>query len=480
MANRDAKDVVNFSIEDATDDLDQLETNQMASVVPLQKRKPNIILILADDLGYGDLGCYGQKSIKTPHLDQMAAEGMRFTDFYAGSTVCAPSRCTLMTGYHTGHSRVRGNGIVPLLPENICVAELLKAAGYSTAIFGKWGLGEPGTTGVPNQKGFDEWFGYLNQVHAHDYYPDYLWRNQEMVSVPPATYSHDLFTQEALNFIRRKQNQPFFLYIPYTIPHANNEMGDQGMQVPSDAPYSHKPWPQQQKNYAAMITRLDGDVGKILALLAELGLEQDTIVFFSSDNGPHEEGGATAEFFDSNGPLHGIKRDLYDGGVRVPTIVRWSGKSKAGQVNHQPFALWDFLPTATELAGIQAPENIDGVSILPTLLGSKQKNHKFLYWEFHERGFEQAVRMGRWKAVRHGLDQPIELYDLETDISEQRDLAAQYPDIVQRIQEILQTVRFDSKEFPIHKRVCSVATASFPGSTATPETRSLLPAKLAS
>ena len=443
MPNPAAKDF-------ALDTSDHAKKSQDSASIALgQKRKPNIILFLADDLGYGDLGCYGQKFIKTPHLDEMAAAGIRFTDFYSGSTVCAPSRCTLMTGYHTGHSRVRGNDIVPLRPEDICVAELLKAAGYATGIFGKWGLGEPGTTGVPNKKGFDEWFGYLNQVHAHDYYPDYLWRNEEIVSLPARTYSHDLFTQEAIDFIKRKQNEPFFLYVPYTIPHANNELGDEGMEVPSDAPYSHESWPQQQKNYAAMITRLDAHIGQILALLAELGLEEDTIVLFSSDNGPHEEGGTTAEFFDSNGPLQGIKRDLYDGGVRVPMIARWSGKIKPGQVNHQPFALWDFLPTATEIAGIAAPEGIDGISMLPAMLGKSSKSHKLLYWEFHERGFEQAIRMGKWKAVRHGLNQPIELYDLETDISEQCNLAVKYPDVVQKIKEILQTVRFDSKEFPI-------------------------------
>lgn len=441
MSNQSSKNSVNPLIE---------VVDTAANITNGQKRKPNIILFLADDLGYGDLGCYGQKFIKTPHLDQMAAEGIRFTDFYSGSTVCAPSRCTLMTGYHTGHCRVRGNDTVPLLPSDVTVAELLKIAGYTTGIFGKWGLGEPGTTGVPNKKGFDEWFGYLNQVHAHDYYPDYLWRNEEIVQIPPDTYSHDLFTQEAINFIKRKQNEPFFLYVPYTIPHANNELGDEGMEVPSDAPYSHESWPQQQKNYAAMITRLDAHIGQILTLLAELGLEEDTIVLFSSDNGPHEEGGATAEFFDSNGPLQGIKRDLYDGGVRVPMIARWFGKIKPGQVNNQPFALWDFLPTATEIAGVEPPEGIDGLSMLPAMLGRHLKNHEFLYWEFHERGFEQAIRMGKWKAVRHGLNQPIELYDLEIDISEQCNVAVEYPDVVQKIIQILQTVRFESKEFPIH------------------------------
>lgn len=441
MSNQSPKNSVNPLIE---------VVDTAANITNGQKRKPNIILFLADDLGYGDLGCYGQKFIKTPYLDQMAAEGIRFTDFYSGSTVCAPSRCTLMTGYHTGHCRVRGNDTVPLLPSDVTVAELLKIAGYTTGIFGKWGLGEPGTTGVPNKKGFDEWFGYLNQVHAHDYYPDYLWRNEEIVQIPPDTYSHDLFTQEAINFIKRKQNEPFFLYVPYTVPHANNELGDEGMEVPSDAPYSHESWPQQQKNYAAMITRLDAHIGQILTLLAELGLEEDTIVLFSSDNGPHEEGGATAEFFDSNGPLQGIKRDLYDGGVRVPMIARWSGKIKPGQVNNQPFALWDFLPTATEIAGVEPPEGIDGLSMLPAMLGRHSKNHEFLYWEFHERGFEQAIRMGKWKAVRHGLNQPIELYDLEIDISEQCNVAVEYPDVVQKIIQILQTVRFESKEFPIH------------------------------
>ena len=280
--------------------------------------RPNIVFIMADDLGYGDLGCYGQRQIKTPNLDRLASQGMRFTSCYAGSTVCAPSRCTLMTGLHTGHARIRSNARVPLEPEDITIAEILKGAGYATGIIGKWGLGEPETTGIPTRQGFDEWFGYLNQHHAHNYYPDYLWKNEQKVTLPNvvkdnvattrAVYSADLFTREALDFLDRHRREPFFLYLPFTLPHANNEAGKQGMEVPSDAPYSAEPWPQAQKNHAAMITYLDAHVGRILARLAELNLDENTIVFFTSDNGPHREGGADPEFFNSSGPLRGFKR----------------------------------------------------------------------------------------------------------------------------------------------------------------------------
>src|SRR6516162_1054573 len=331
--------------------------------------RPNIILILADDLGYGDVGCYGQKRIQTPQIDRLAAEGMRFTQCYAGSTVCAPSRCALMTGLHSGHGTVRGNALVPLAPEDVTVAEVLKEANYATALIGKWGLGEPGSTGIPNRKGFDYFFGYLNQQHAHNYYPDYLWKNQEKVNLAGnvvknnvaterAQYSHDLFTNQALGFLdsrkRLTPDKPFFLYLAYTIPHANNERGraeGNGMEVPSDAPYSGRPWPQAQKNHAAMITRLDADVGKLLERLKVLGLDEQTIIFFSSDNGPHKEGGADPKFFQSAGALRGHKRDLTEGGIRVPMIVRWPGKIKAGTVSDQVWAFWDFLPTAAELAG---------------------------------------------------------------------------------------------------------------------------------
>src|SRR5438132_2375488 len=372
-------------------------------------RQPNIIFILADDLGYGELGCYGQKRIRTPNLDRMANQGMRFTQCYAGSTVCAPSRCALMTGRHTGHCTVRGNALVPLRPEDVTVAQSLKKSGYATALIGKWGLGEPGTTGLPNRKGFDYFFGYLNQLHAHNYYPDYLWKNQDKfplegnvvkdgVASQRAQYSHDLLTREALQVVKQHRDAPFFLYLAYTIPHANNERGQvegNGMEVPSDAPYTNQPWPQVEKNHAAMITRLDADIGKLLALLKELGLDGNTVVFFSSDNGPHKEGGHNPKFFRSGGPLRGTKRDLYEGGIRVPMIVRWPGKIRAGAVSKQVWAFWDFLPTALELAGRESPPGIDGISQVATLLGKgEQKQHDFLYWEFHERGFQQAVRMG--------------------------------------------------------------------------------------
>ena len=337
---------------------------------------PNIVFIMADDLGYGDLGCYGQKVIQTPNIDRLAGEGMRFTSCYAGSTVCAPSRCALMTGLHTGHARVRSNARVPLEPDDVTVAEVLKSAGYATGIVGKWGLGEPETTGIPTQQGFDTWFGYLNQAHAHNYYPDYLWRNEERVPLDnvvedgvaskKVTYSADRFEHEALDFLEQHQEDRFFLYYAATLPHANNEAGKQGMEVPSDQPYADRDWPQAQKNHAAMITYLDKQVGTLLDKLAELGLEKNTIVFFTSDNGPHREGGADPQFFHSSGPLRGFKRALYEGGIRVPMIVRYPGKIRAGSTNDTPWAFWDVLPTLAELAGGEAPAAIDGISMVPT------------------------------------------------------------------------------------------------------------------
>jgi arylsulfatase A-like enzyme len=432
--------------------------------------KPNIVFILADDLGYGELGCYGQTKIKTPNLDRMAQEGLRFRSFYAGDTVCAPSRCTLMTGLHTGHALVRGNATVALRPEDLTVAELLKKEGYHTGLIGKWGLGNENTTGVPWEKGFDEFAGYLDQVHAHDYYPDHLWRHDPVTGFTGSQafpenyggrlglYSHDLFSKAALNFIqnnkpeRLNQFRPFFLYLAYTIPHANNEEGQRtgnGMQVPSDAPYSNERWPQVEKDKAAMITRLDTDIGRLFQKLRELKIEDNTVVFFTSDNGPHQEGGVDPKFFQSGGPLRGIKRDLYEGGIRVPLIARWPGKIKPG-VSDLPAAFWDFLPTAAELAGAKAPAHIDGISLLPTLRGQPQTNqHAFLYWEFHERGFQQAVRMGDWKAVRLKVGQPLELYNLQTDLGETTDVAGQNPGVVAKIEAYLKTARTESELWPI-------------------------------
>jgi arylsulfatase A-like enzyme len=438
---------------------------------PPAPRKPNIIFILADDLGYGDLGCYGQTRIKTPNIDRLATEGVRFTSCYAGSTVCAPSRCALMTGLHTGHAFIRGNAKVALRPEDVTVAEVLKGAGYHTALIGKWGLGNEHTTGVPQKKGFDEFVGYLDQTHAHDYYPEYLWRydpvhgfdDKEMLLENQGgfkrRYSHDIFSYAALNFIRINKPEhinhyrPFFLYLAYTIPHANNEetrRSGNGMEVPSDAPYSGEAWPQPEKNYAAMITRMDTDVGRILDLLKELKIDDNTIIFFSSDNGAQKEGGNDPKFFQSSGSLRGIKRDLYEGGIRTPMIARWPRKIEPGRVSDQVWAFWDFLPTVAEVAGVKTPAILDGISMLPALLGKTQTNqHAFLYWEFHEGGFKQAVRMGDWKAVRLRPDSPLELYDLKSDLGEKTNVAAAHPEVVAKIEEYLKTARTDSPEFPI-------------------------------
>ncbi|MGC8794290.1 MAG: arylsulfatase [Bryobacteraceae bacterium] len=436
-----------------------LASSAAAPALAAPATKPNIVLILADDLGYGDLGCYGQKQIATPNLDRLAAEGIRFTQAYAGSTVCAPSRCVLMTGLHTGHAWVRGNRYpdLPLRPQDVTLTEILKKAGYRTALFGKWSLGGLSTTGYPTRRGFDEWFGYFSQTQAHDYYP-YLLLEQEREYLVRGNFGarktvwvHDLFTQRAIDFIRRRQ-QPFFLHLCWTVPHANNEVGrdtGNGMEVPSDAPYSDRNWPQPEKNFAAMITRMDADVGKLMAALRETGQEENTIVIFTSDNGPHREGGHDPDFFDSNGPLRGIKRDLYEGGIRVPMIVRWPARIRGGQVSDQVWAFWDLLPTLAEAAGLEAPPGLDGVSMLPAWLGKPQSNHEYLYWEFHEGGFKQAVRMGDWKAVRLAPGKPLELYDLRSDVGETHNMAASHPDVVARIEQILARARTESAEFPV-------------------------------
>jgi len=432
-------------------------------------KKPNLIYIMADDLGYGDLGCYGQKRIKTPSIDKMAAEGIRFTDHYAGSTVCAPSRCVLMTGLHTGHCQVRNNrevkpmGQMPLMADTVTVARLLKQAGYATGLVGKWGLGGPGSTGVPNRQGFDYFYGYLCQRHAHNYYPEFLFRNTDRIplagnkvakpredgagmAVERGQYAHDLCADEAIKFVERNKQRPFFLYFSPTIPHANNEAGGKGMEVPSLGDYAELDWPEPQKGHAAMISRLDADVGRLLGKLKELGLDGKTLVFFTSDNGPHREGGANPNFNDSNGPLRGIKRDLYDGGIRVPMIARWPGKIRPGTQSDHISAFWDFLPTACELAGVQPPEDIDGISYLPTLLGeeTRQKKHEYLYWEY---GGTRAVRMGKWKAVGQPTGSRLQLFDLESDLGESQNIAADNPQVANRMRKIMEAAHVDPPDF---------------------------------
>jgi len=425
-------------------------------------RAPNVIFILADDLGYGDLGCYGQKQIQTPQLDKMAAEGMRFTQCYSGSTVCGPSRGCLMTGKHTGHAIVRGNKEPTLPADAVTVAEVMKDAGYRSALIGKWGMSR-GPDAVFDRKGFDYFYGFMNHVHAHNHYPDYLWRNKEKVPLAGnvvdkgvatnrAQYAHDLFTKEALAWLDQERDKPFFLYLAYTIPHANNEAGKNGMEVPDDEPYAKKDWPQAQKNHAAMITRLDRDVGRLFDRLKELKIDDNTIVFFTSDNGPHKEGGADPAFFQSAGPLRGFKRDLTEGGIRVPMIVRWPGRVKAGTVSDHVWAFWDFLPTAAALAGTKTPEGLDGISVLPTLRGDKgQKTHDFLYWEFHERGFDQAVRMGDWKYIRrpYTKDRTPELYNLKEDLGESKNVAEKHPDVVAKLEAYLKDARTESRDYPL-------------------------------
>lgn len=422
------------------------------------ERPPNIILVLADDLGYGDVGFLGQEIIQTPHIDQLASEGMRFTNFYAGSTVCAPSRSVLMTGQHTGHTLVRGNAKTDLRPEDVTVAEVLKGAGYATALVGKWGLGHEGSTGVPTRQGFDFFFGYLDQTHAHNYYPTFLLRNEERLSLDNVVpdegefgqgqasekkvYSPDLMIEEAVKFIDENKDRPFFLYFATTLPHANNEAGVEGMEIPDYGIYSTRDWPEPQKGLAAMISRLDSDVGRIMDAVQEAGVDDNTVLIFSSDNGPHAEGGNDPDFFNSNGPLRGIKRALYEGGIRVPTFVRWPGQVEAGSETGHIAYLGDLMATAAELADVDVPaEAVDSISFLPAALGeeARQQKHSYLYWEFYERGSAQAVRMDNWKAVRSPmLAGEIELYNLSLDIGETTDLADQHPEIVEQVRQIME------------------------------------------
>jgi arylsulfatase len=439
-------------------------------------RPPNIIFILADDLGSAELGCYGQKKIKTPQLDRMAAEGLRFTQFYAGNAVCAPSRCVLMTGKHAGHAYIRNNkevkpeGQEPIPTETVTIAKLLKARGYATGAAGKWGLGGPGSSGDPNKQGFDRFYGYNCQRHAHNHYPTYLWRNDQKITIDGndgsatgKTHSHDLFEAEALKFIESNKDHPFFLYVPFTVPHV-------ALQVPEDSlkdylgkwddpPYKgdkgYQPHPYPRAAYAAMVTRLDRSVGRILEQLSKLNLAENTLVLFSSDNGPAPQGvgGSDSAFFESAGPLRGLKGSLYEGGIREPFLARWPGKIKPGRTCDVPLAFCDVLPTLCAVAGAEVPKDTDGISFLPTLLEKgEQAKLPFLYWEFAGSGGQQAVRMGDWKGVRQNLLKgkiETELYNLAADVGEKQNVAEKHPEIVARIEKIMREQHTPSEVFPI-------------------------------
>jgi arylsulfatase A-like enzyme len=388
-------------------------------------RPPNILFILTDDLGYGELGCYGQKTIKTPRIDRFAKESTKFTHAYSGSPVCGPSRNSLLTGLHTGHTEVRGNGPNPLSANRPTLGQVMKAAGYHTDVIGKWGMGHPDTSGAPSRHGFDESFGYLDHKHAHTYFTDHLYRNEKRVELEKGSYSHDLFAAEALRFIRDNRARPFFLFLCFTIPHGP-------VAVPDTAPYRDEAWPDDPKKRAAMITRMDGDVGRIVDLIDELGLARDTVIFFTSDNGPGP--GIDPSFFDATGGLRELKTHVYEGGIRIPMLVRWTGRTTPS-INPTPWAFWDVLPTLAELGGARAPAGIDGVSVVPMLLGKPQRPHEWLYWEFYQLGYVQAARAGDWKAVRW-LDKPTELYDLRTDPGEKTDVAARNRETVRKMEAI--------------------------------------------
>lgn len=443
---------------------------------------PNVIYILADDLGYGDLGSYGQKKFKTPNLDSLAAQGMRFTRHYSGSTVCAPSRCSLLTGYHSGHAYVRGNaevfpeGQAAMPADTYTVAHLFKEAGYRTGVFGKWGLGSPGSASDPLKMGFDRFYGYNCQRQAHHYYPYFLWNNDRReilwnnFGTERGDYAPDLIQDRILSFVEENKDRPFFLYYALIQPHAEmfarEETMDQfrGRFLPESrykgvddgpgfrkGPYGSQP--EAHAAFAAMVHDLDHDVGELMDLLESLGIADNTLVIFSSDNGPHREGGHDPEYFDSAGGLRGYKRDLYEGGIRVPMIASWPGNIHPGTVSDHLSAFWDFLPTMAELTEVDLSTELDGISFLPTLLGKgEQEHHPFLYWEFHEKGGRMALRKGKWKAVRYNVAKdprsPVELYDLESDPFEEVNLAPRHPEVAREMDILLRNARTQS---PVEK-----------------------------
>lgn len=443
-----------------------LRAGATASAETVQpSEKINIILINADDLGYGDLGCYGQKQIPTPALDRMAREGMRFTQFYAGSTVCAPSRSVLMTGFHTGHTPVRGNGNreqQTLPSSSVTVAELCKKQGYRTALIGKWGLGEENTEGHPLNQGFDFFYGYLNQVHAHNHFPEFLWRNEKRESLPNVVkkppsqpnslggmatekkvFSNDRFIAESSNFIEANKDQPFFLYLALVLPHANNEaraMSGNGSESPNISRFADKSWSEPSRGFAAMVTDVDYAVQQLMATVEQCGIDQKTLILFTSDNGPHQEAGHDLSLFNSSGGLRGTKRALYEGGIRVPLLARLPGKIAPQSVTSHIAYQADIFATMAQWIGEPIPDDLDGVSFLPTLVGrsEEQKPHPYLYWEFYEQGSRQAVRFGNWKAIREPmLTGPIQLYDLSVDEAESNNLAESNPELVNQAKAMM-------------------------------------------
>lgn len=442
------------------------------SCIKSEADKPNIILILMDDLGYGDLSCYGQTTLNTLNIDKMASEGILFTDHYAGSTVCAPSRAVLMTGFHTGNVNVRVNLPPQLLGDDEpTLASVLKSAGYVTGAIGKWGVGHPPPPDDPHKKGFDYFYGYIDMFHAHNFYPEFIYRNAERiplegnrlysvngenpwahlpdgtgVSKDKAQNVYHLLEKEALNFIQKNKENTFFLYLPFNIPHANNEAGNflnDGMEVDDYGPFEEKPWPNPEKGFARMVQYMDETVGRINDKLRESGIEKNTLVIFTNDNGPHQEGNHMVDFFNSNGELRGMKRDLYEGGIRVPFIAKWPAKIAPGTQSDHPSAFWDYLVTFCDIVNVAPPIETDGISFLPALTGKekKQKKHEYLYWEFYERGGKQAIRKDNWKLVRLNTrsgNMITELYNLNDDLSEKYDLIEEYPEVVKELERLME------------------------------------------
>jgi arylsulfatase len=463
-----------------------LQAQPLAGAQGTADEQPNIILIVADDLGYGEVGCYGQTWIQTPNIDKIAETGIRFTQFYCGQAVCAPSRCSLMTGMHQGHAWIRDNGNPPergnprpddlyfpgqhpIPDETVTVAELLKSKGYATAAIGKWGLGPVGSSGDPNRQGFDLFYGFNCQVHAHNHYPRFLWRNDQQERLPGNdrtmygdTYSQDKFAEEAMKFVRANQKQPFFLYLPFAIPHLAIQVPEKSLaefrgDIVEEA-YEHRgylPFPEPRAGYAAMISHMDRDIGNLMQLLDELELSENTLILFSSDNGPTYDrlGGSDSDYFQSSGPLRGRKGSLLEGGIRVPLVARWPGKIAPGTTTEHISAFWDLLPTFCQIVNMEPPAGIDGISLLPTLTGAGQQvEHDYLYWEFPAYGGQQAVRWNHWKAFRGNLqknpDASFELYDLSNDIGESTNVAAEHPDVIRKITGFCRQSHVPSALFP--------------------------------